>query len=178
MVAKIQYVKTLHAFLLGQAESGDIAVYLDKKFPDPPLGCDGGAGPAAVAATSGFFPALAKMFVDSGQLDPALESDLLKTIESMETYLGGKPATEGDFLLGKKISLVDCSVAPKLYHLDVVLENFFPGTHGKIFHGSDFERVKKYVETMFGHPAFKQTKYAPEIVVWGWESHAAAAKNK
>ena len=80
----------------------------------------------------------------------------------------------GPYLVGDRISLLDCSFAPKLYHMDAALAHFYPDTLKKV---RDFKNLRKYQDTMFSHPAFKSTKYPSETVVWGWTgAREAAAK--
>ena len=69
-------------------------------------------------------------------------------------------------MLGGAISLADCSLAPKLYHMDVATKEFFPDTHAKI--KKDYPLVNRYMEVMFNLPEFKATVYPPETVIWGW----------
>ena len=66
--------------------------------------------------------------------------------------------------------LVDCSLAPKLYHLDVAVKEFHPETHKKLQEDREYSGLRQYMKAAFAHRAFKETKYPPEVVIliWGW----------
>ena len=67
-------------------ESSDIAVYLDKTFPQPAFF----SGPEVYQISSkiaGTFPALAK-FVKTVEFQPELEQKLLAEIEKLDQVLG------------------------------------------------------------------------------------------
>ena len=62
--------------------------------------------------------------------------------------------------------LLDCSVAPKLFHLDVALAHFHPESHAKV--KEMFPGLAAYAQTVFDQDAFKDTAYPKGTVVWGW----------
>eukprot|EP00095_Tigriopus_kingsejongensis_P010584 maker-scaffold449_size167299-snap-gene-0.13 protein:Tk10584 transcript:maker-scaffold449_size167299-snap-gene-0.13-mRNA-1 annotation:"gsh-dependent dehydroascorbate monomeric enzymes catalyzing the reduction of dha into asc" len=144
-------------------ESGAIAVTLDETFPDPPLQFQG-REETAMKTLSGIFPALAKV-IKSRNLDFNAEKTLLGQLQVMNSYLIGKP--KGAYLLGENISLADCSIVPKLYHLDVTLSHYYPDTRKKL---AQFPQLKAYMEQMFKLDAFQNTKYPPAYVIWGWDT--------
>ncbi len=81
----------------------------------------------------------------------------------------------GEYLLGDSVSLLDCSLAPKLYHLDAAVGKFHPEARKKLL--EECPAVKEYSDRIFQHEAFKATKYDPAVVEWGWtEAREAAAK--
>ncbi len=81
----------------------------------------------------------------------------------------------GDFLTGKDVGLVDCSLAPKLYHLDVAVGKFHPETHKKLTgDGNAYPGLNGYMESVFAQEAFKSTRYPAEVILWGWEEHRKA----
>ena len=67
-----------------------------------------------------------------------------------------------------KISLLDCSLAPKLYHLKVTLMAFNPELAMRL--PSELWYLDAYMTRMFAHPAFVGTKYPEDTVIWGWEN--------
>merc|ERR1712117_169646 len=149
-------------------ESGDIAIYLDETFPEPPLRfADAEKEAEASTAIVGVFPALAKL---NKNKDKASEEDLKdglwKELKKIDHYLDEK--CTADFLLGDKISLLDCSLAPKLYLLKVTLMAFNPELAMKL--PSELWYLDAYMTRMFAHPAFNEAKYPEETVVWGWEN--------
>ena len=150
-----------------QIESSNIAQYLDEKFPDPPLE-KGFSEPLSVDAqnaTTKIFPSLAKLLKNK-EFDYYSEKALLASLKDFEAFLEQERGG-GEFLLGNKISMIDCSLAPKLYILDVATKHFYPDTHKKF---EEFKCVQKYMKQIFATKAFKTTKYAPEVMIAGWEA--------
>ena len=112
-----------------------ICEYLENLHPSPPLTFEG-KEKEAMEETSGIFPALAKM-VKSLEFDSLLEKNLLEQLEKFDAYLAARK-TGGDFLLGDKVSMADCCLTPKLYHLESCLKHYYPGTWEKV---EKFENV-------------------------------------
>ena len=108
------------------------------------------------------FPALAK-FVKTVEFDEALESGLLEALKRFEECMS---TNRGPFLCGERVTLPDFSLAPKLFHMDVALKTFRPDTHDKV--KANFPKVNEYMAVMFQTPAFNETKYPEEYVVFGW----------
>eukprot|EP00092_Neocalanus_flemingeri_P026629 GFUD01028863.1.p1 GENE.GFUD01028863.1~~GFUD01028863.1.p1 ORF type:complete len:215 (-),score=47.98 GFUD01028863.1:288-932(-) len=147
-------------------ESGDIAAYLDKTFPEPAFF----AGPQVdqiSAKITGIFPALAK-FVKTVEFQPELEEKLLSEIETLDKVLG---SSQGKFLCCDTITMVDLSLAPKLLHLTTTLAAFSPNTLEKVM---KMENFSKYLNTMMSHDAISSCSYPSEVILWGWTQ----ARNK
>ncbi|CAB9501137.1 S-transferase DHAR2 [Seminavis robusta] len=150
-------------------ESMDIALYVDVFFPEPPLKAAAADMETAEAAVAGIFPAIAKYLKhtpDGDDDDLALKAGLEEKLTSLETHLGSTGRT-GPFLVGsgEKMTLVDCSLAPKLYHMQTGLEGF---KNKSIDLGQQFPKVRAYMDAVFARPSFKKTIYPPEMVLWGW----------
>eukprot|EP01084_Bolivina_argentea_P312250 540581_1 len=144
-------------------ESQKIASYLEYFFPVPNLG-DPSSDPkckAAFEAATGLFPAVAKCIKNTdAQKDPELIESVICELKAVNNLL---MKSSGEFMNGQNISLVDCSIAPKLYHTKTTLAHF-----KNTIIPLELEYLQKYLNTVFAHPAFVSTKYPVDVVVWGW----------
>ena len=154
-------------------DSEVIAQYLDFFFKEPELSvASGEATERAAGAVDGFFPAMAKFVKhrpngdeEDGEKQAALEDKL----QTLEDHLSDDART-GPYLVGdgKKFTLLDCSMAPKLYAMDVCLKEI---KENAIDLGK-YPKVRKYMDDLFARPSFQSTvEYGPETVVWGWTSY-------
>jgi len=71
------------------------------------------------------------------------------------------------------MSMLDCSFAPKLYHLTVALEALAKDTYEK---SKKFDGVKEYADEVFKSKAFSDTVCGEEVVIWGWTQAKAKAQ--
>lgn len=154
-------------------ESDVIADYLDFFFQDPPLKAKGGnsreASDEAEAAIEGIFPAIAKYLKhtpDGDAADEELRSNLEGVLSRLEEHLK-KDGRTGPYLVGdgEKITLLDCGLAPKLYHMQVGLEAF---KGNAVDVSKQFPAVQRYMDAAFGRESFKKTVYPKETLTWGW----------
>ena len=77
----------------------------------------------------------------------------------------------GPYLVGngEQFTLLDCSMAPKLYAMDVCLKEI---KDNAIDVSANYPWVRKYMDDLFKRPSFASTvEYGPETVVWGWKSY-------
>ena len=157
-------------------ESDVIAQYLDFFFQEPKLNPYGSKDmEAAGACTDGFFPAVArylKSTENGSEDDLALKANLETVLGKIETQLSRDGMT-GSFLVGDgdQLSMLDCSLAPKLFHLSVGLKAF---KENAVDIESSFPKVKTYMDAVFSRDSFKDALYPEETVVWGWSN----ARNK
>lgn len=163
-------------------ESDVIAQYLDFFFQDPPLSLPKKKlMKEAERVTEEIFPAIAKYLKDSSnnnndddEEELKLKDLLVGKLTDLEKHLSNESRT-GPYLVGdgEHFTLLDCSLAPKLYHLKVGIDAFKKG-RTKIDIPVDFPNVKKYMDAVFARPSFLKTVYPEETVIWGWEN----ARNK
>jgi len=119
------------------------------------------------------FPAVARYLksVENGSEEDLILKENLKTaLGKIESYLSndeGERTRTGPFLAvdGEQITLIDCSLAPKLYHLSVGLTAF---KDDAVDIGQDFPKLKAYMDAIFERDSFKETSYPEEVIVWGW----------
>jgi glutathione S-transferase len=153
-------------------ESDVIAQYLDFFFIEPKLSPYSKIDMEnANEAINGFFPRVAKYFKhtpDGDDEDNKLREQLEESLKKIDTYLGREEAT-GPFLVGngELVSLLDCSLAPKLYHLSTGLKGF---KNNAIDLQTQFPEVKAFMDVMFERDSFKASKYPEETIIWGWSN--------
>lgn len=88
------------------------------------------------------------------------EQALLEELKALDDHL----KAHGPFIAGEKITAVDLSLAPKLYHLEVALAHFKNWTiPDKLTH------VLNYIKLLFSRESFEKTKAAKEHIIAGWE---------
>jgi glutathione dehydrogenase/transferase len=151
-------------------ESDVIVQYIDFFFPEPALNAGSSAEIVlAEAAVAGIFPAIAKYLKhtpDGDEDDRELKAGLEEKLSILEAHLGREDRT-GLFMVGDgtKMSLMDCSLAPKLYHMQVGLEGF---KNKSIDVGQQFPSVMAYMDAVFAQPSFEKSLYPKETLLWGW----------
>ena len=139
-------------------ESGEIAKYLEKTYVEPSL-----SDPnleVAMSMQASMFPAMAR-FVKATEYDQQKEQQLMEELRKLDDHF-----TANKYLAGNVLSLADYSLAPKLYHLDITVDHFYPATRKTI--KEKFKHLENYMSQMFEDSSFDATKYPPEVVVWGW----------
>ena len=148
----------------------------------------------ATKAVEGFFPAMARYIKYRGgtngdEEDMTRRSVLEERLGALEDHLsdetrmtststegGGEEGSGGGdcggpYIVGngKQFTLLDCSLAPKLYALDVCLTEVKGWTADEL--QTKFPHVRKYMDALFDRPSFQKTvEYGKETVVWGWTS--------
>lgn len=156
-------------------ESDVIAEYLDFFFQTPPLSdYPKKIMNAGKDSLDGFFPAVARYLksTDNGsEEDLQLKSKLESSLAKVEEQLKGGENNEktGPFLVGdgEHVTLLDCSLAPKLYHLSIGLKAF---KDGAIDIKTQFPGVQAYMDHVFATSSFVDASYPEETVVWGWSN--------
>ncbi|AAF79442.1 F18O14.31 [Arabidopsis thaliana] len=80
--------------------------------------------------------------------------------EALENHL---KSHDGPFIAGERVSAVDLSLAPKLYHLQVALGHFKSWSVPE-----SFPHVHNYMKTLFSLDSFEKTKTEEKCVISGW----------
>ena len=152
-------------------ESDVIAEYLDFFFQEPPLKGKFNAPQldAAETAVEGIFPAIAKYLKhtpDGDADDLALKAGLEEKLTTLEAHLSAE-GRKGPYLVGDgdAVSLLDCSLAPKLFHMETGIDGL---KDKSIDLGQQFPHVRTYMDAIFARPSFEKTVYPQETVLWGW----------
>jgi glutathione S-transferase len=153
-------------------ESDTIASYLDFFFPKPSLrGKTRADEAAAETAAEGLFPAMAQYLKHTPDGDDAdMENkELLKNVfRTLNDHLANTTGRTGPYLVGdgSEICLLDCRLAPVLYHA-VTGIRAFKGSAIDVEH--EFPALHQYTKHMFeNEPAFVKTVYPEDVVIWGW----------
>lgn len=154
-------------------ESDVIAEYLDFFFAEPPLKGSKKEMEDAEEAIAGFFPAVARYLKhtpDGDEEDAELKENLNGVLNKLEAHLTKEEAAGGrvgPYLAGngEKVTVLDCGLAPKLYHMQTGLEAF---KDNAIDLGQQYPAVQKYVDAIFSRESFKKTTYPKEMITWGW----------
>lgn len=161
-------------------DSDVIAQYLDFFFPEPTLSYGGGGSSdaddadAANVAVDGLFSAMARYVKhrpNGDDEDDGRRTALMARLRALENHLDNDEARTGPYLVGdgERFTLLDCSMAPKLYAMDVCIRDV---KENSIDIAGEYPRVRKYMDDVFERPSFRSTvEYGPETVVWGWTSH-------
>jgi glutathione S-transferase len=154
-------------------DSDVITQYLDFFFQEPNMAVAKEDASKATAAVDGFFPAMAKFIKHSpngDEEDREKQAALEEKLQILEEYLGDDSRT-GPYLTGngESFTLLDCSMAPKLYAMDVCLDK----VKGNPFDlKAKYPAVRRYMDEVFARKSFQDTvEYGPETVVWGWTSY-------
>lgn len=145
-------------------------------------GEDGGAMACATKAVEGFFPAMAKYIKyrsNGDEEDMARRAVLEERLSALEEQLSnesrrsgkenGEEGSGGPYIVGngKQFTLLDCSLAPKLYALDVCLTEVKDWSTDEL--KTKYPHVRNYMDALFERPSFQQTvEYGKDTVVWGW----------
>ena len=156
-------------------DSEVIAQYLDFFFKEPELSVSSGGAEteSASGVLDGFFPAMAKFAKHSpnGDEDDKVKQAVLEEkLQGLEDHLSAEGRT-GLYLVGdgEQFTLLDCSLAPKLYAMDVCLKEI---KDDPIDLAGKYPKLRKYMDDVFERPSFQSTvEYGPETVVWGWTSY-------
>jgi len=150
-------------------ESEKIVQYLDFFFQEPPLGVSEEEMNDVKNVTSSLFPCIAKYLKhDEEEIEEekVLESNLLSSLENINDYLLKGERSGLHFVgNGEVFTLVDCSLAPKLYHLNVGSKHF---KQKDIL--IQFPALSEYMNSVFHRPSFVESSYPKETVIWGWNN--------
>ncbi|KAJ6432730.1 hypothetical protein OIU84_019887 [Salix udensis] len=137
------------------ADSDVIVGILEEKYPEPSLATP----PEFASVGSKIFSSFVK-FLKSKDPSDGSEQALLEELKALDDHL----KANGPFIAGEKITAVDLSLAPKLYHLEVALAHFKNWTIP-----DNLTHVLNYIKLLFSRESFTKTKAAKEHVIAGWE---------
>ncbi|KAG7590202.1 Glutathione S-transferase N-terminal [Arabidopsis suecica] len=143
------------------ADSDVIVGLLEEKYPEPSLKTP----PEFASVGSKIFGAFVT-FLKSKDANDGSEKALVDELEALENHL---KTHSGPFVAGEKVTAVDLSLAPKLYHLEVAL-----GHYKNWSVPESLTNVRNYAKALFSRDSFEKTKAKKEIVVAGWESKVNA----
>ncbi|KMS99300.1 hypothetical protein BVRB_2g046040 [Beta vulgaris subsp. vulgaris] len=136
------------------SDSDVIVGLLEEKYPDPPLS----SNPEFASVGSKIFSTFVT-FLKSKDANDGSEQALLAELKALDDHL----KCHGPYICGEKVTAVDLSLAPKLYHLEIALGHF-----KKWSVPENLSCVHKYIKSLFSRESFEKTKAAKEYVIAGW----------
>ncbi|URE12474.1 Glutathione S-transferase [Musa troglodytarum] len=136
-------------------DSDVITVIIEEKYPNPSLVTPAEYATVGSKILSSFFK-----FLKSKDPSDGSEQALLDELHALEDHL----KDHGPFVNGEKISAVDLSLAPKLFHLEVALAHFKGWSVPE-----NLTCVQNYTKVLFSKDSFIKTSPAKEFVIAGWE---------
>ncbi|CAN1747081.1 Glutathione S-transferase DHAR2 [Linum perenne] len=136
------------------ADSDVIVGIIEEKYPEPSL-----VTPDEFASVGSKIFMSFINFLKSKDSSDGTEQALVEQLKALDDHL----KAHGPFIAGEKITGVDLSLAPKLYHLETTLGHFKKWTIPE-----DLTHVHSYLKTLFGRESFEKTKPEKDHVIAGW----------
>lgn len=144
-------------------DSGDITAYIDHEFPEPDLQQSYG-GPG-VAAMSGIFGKFAYFFKNKDDsLEQRAKLDLINELKKLDDFLSS-PDNKGRFMLSDTFCEIDCTILPKLRHVQVA------GSMKDFFIPKEFSALRGYIGRGESYDVFKSTCPPDAEIQHGWGRH-------
>ena len=135
-------------------DSDIIVGMIEKKYPEPSL-----KTPTKFASVGSKIFSTFETFLKTKD---SSDGPLLHELEALENHL---KSHDGPFVAGEKVSAVDLSLAPKLYHVKVALGHFKSWSiPGRLTH------IHNYMHVLFSLHSFQKTKAEEKYVIAGWAS--------
>lgn len=92
--------------------------------------------------------------------DADLRKEFSDALKSLNSFL---ESTDGPYVLGDKVSALDCNLAPKLKHISVAPKHF------KNFEiPEECAAVIDYLHMFENLEEWKATSYTDDVIIWGW----------
>ncbi|TKY50638.1 Glutathione S-transferase DHAR2 [Spatholobus suberectus] len=135
-------------------DSDVIVGIIEEKYPQPPLVTP----PEFASVGSKIFGSFVS-FLKSKDPSDGTEQALVAELSALDEHL----KAHGPYVAGEKVTAVDLSLAPKLYHLVVALGHFKNWSIPE-----SLAHVHNYTKLLFSRESFEKTKPAKEYVIAGW----------
>ncbi|XP_020207160.1 glutathione S-transferase DHAR2 [Cajanus cajan] len=136
------------------ADSDVIVGILEEKYPQPSLLTP----PEFASVGSKIFGSFVS-FLKSKDSNDGTEQALVSELSALDDHL----KAHGPYVAGEKVTAVDLSLAPKLYHLVITLGHFKSWSVPE-----SLAHVHNYTKLLFSRESFEKTKAAKEYVIAGW----------
>ncbi|XP_020584587.1 glutathione S-transferase DHAR2-like [Phalaenopsis equestris] len=136
------------------ADSDIITQLIEEKYPEPSL-----ATPLEKSSVGSKIFSSFIAFLKCKDPNDGTEQALLSELTAINDYL----KENGPFVNGEKISAIDLSLGPKLYHLEIVLDYYknWSVPESLIY-------IKNYMKSVFSRESFVRTQALREDVIAGW----------
>ncbi|XP_078429549.1 dehydroascorbate reductase 2 [Wolffia australiana] len=135
-------------------DSDVITQLIEEKFPEPSLVTP----PECASVGSKLFSSFIN-FLKSNDSSDESEKTLVEELRALDGHI----KDNGPYVNRASISALDLNLAPKLYHLQIVLEHFKNWTIPE-----NLTHLRAYVELLFDQESFKRTKAERDYVIAGW----------
>jgi len=143
--------------------SEDIAYYIDKEWPDPPLTC--GNEMANKTGANLFQKFCGYLRNKNPGFEEKTRDALLDELKKLNNFLESVNSP-GAFMNGDTMQHPDCDILPKLQHVKVALKKY------KDFDIPDYlPSLHAYMQAASQHPSFNATCPSDEAIVEGWRKH-------
>lgn len=159
-------------------DSGDIAVYLEQKYPSPSVP----ENEEGMKAGVGIFGAFREYILNKDESRAeSLKNDLENEFEKLDDYL--KIQNEGPYMGGKTFDAADAAIIPRIYVAVIALGmimNFqikwidVIGHYLKWELPGKYEKVKEYLNNAFEEDVWKKTLYSKDLIIDGWGKKLAS----
>ncbi|KAI4348104.1 hypothetical protein L6164_008865 [Bauhinia variegata] len=136
------------------SDSDVIVGILEEKYPEPSL-----ATPPEFASVGSKILGSFVSFLKSKDPNDGTEQALLNELKALDDHL----KAHGPYIAGEKVTAADLSLAPKLYHLQIVLGHFKNWTIPE-----SLAHVHNYIKLLFSRESFEKTKPPKDYVIAGW----------
>lgn len=105
---------------------------------------------------------------DDSEEDRQRKDALCEVLAQLEGRLTAEGRT-GPYVCGtgEALTLVDCSLAPKLFHMKIGLQHFKSNV---LDVSMEYPAVAAYMKMMFARESFQASLYPEETVIWGWSN--------
>ncbi len=144
----------INAVILSDVD--EIAEYLDRLYPNTRLTVENSE---AKKVCLNVFSKFSFFIRDVSSKSTNLEHEL----EKIDNYLKANTNEENKFLNGKSMSLLDCSLLPKLQHIRVAGESIkkfkIPGK---------FKSLWRYIDNAYKTDAFQKSCPPDREIIWNW----------
>ncbi|GAB4854863.1 Glutathione S-transferase dhar1, mitochondrial [Ancistrocladus abbreviatus] len=141
-------------------DSDVVVGLIEEKYPDPPLSTP----PEFASVGSKIFPSFVA-FLKSKDPNDGSEKALVEQLKALDDHLNA----HGPYVAGDKVTAVDLSLAPKLYHVETALGHYKGWSIPE-----DLTNGHNYMKLLFTRDSWEKTKAAKEHVVAGWASKVNA----
>lgn len=148
----------------------EIANYIERHFPDPPLVVLDDHG-ALKVGDKVFQKFSAWMRNKDPRSEERLRNLVAEELASLDRFLGSPKKLPGDYLAGNEMLMPDCTLLPKLHQLRVTLRGY------KDFEiPSNLANLHKYLQKADQNEVFSKTCCEDREILELWSKHVADAK--
>jgi len=143
--------------------SNDIAYYIDKEWPDPPLVCENEM--ASKIGDNVFTKFCGYLRNKNPAFEEKEQEKLVDELKKLNNFLGSVNSP-GTFLNGDTMQHPDCDLLPKLQHVKVALRKY-----KKFEIPAYLAHLIAYMDAAAQQPSFASTCPSDEAIVEGWRKH-------